>query len=80
MKDFAAAASARAALAAGRVAVEFTETPKPSTFPDMAKYEHGKVITSATGQLAWDARRPAAVSPSTPPAPRPWSASPPAGS
>ena len=42
------------ALAAGRVVVEFTDKPQPSTFPDMAKYRQGTVITSATGQLAWD--------------------------
>jgi hypothetical protein len=42
------------ALAAGRVVIEFTEKPRPSTFPDMAKYKQGTTITSATGQLAWD--------------------------
>jgi hypothetical protein len=42
------------ALAAGRVTVEFTDKPQPSTFPDMAKYRNGSVITSATGQLMWD--------------------------
>ena len=42
------------ALAAGRVVVEFTEKPQPSTFPDLAKYRSGTVITSATKQLAWD--------------------------
>jgi len=42
------------ALAAGRVVVEFTDKPQPSTFPDMAKYRKDSVITSATGQLAWD--------------------------
>lgn len=41
-------------LAAGRVVVEFTDTPQPSTFPDMKKYQTGKVITSQTGQLRWD--------------------------
>ncbi len=47
-----------AALAAGRVVVEFTDSPQPSTFPDMTKYEQGKVITSATGQLGLGLRRP----------------------
>ena len=42
------------ALAAGRVVVEFTETPEPSTLPDMKQYEKDKVITSQTGQLRWD--------------------------
>jgi hypothetical protein len=42
------------ALAAGRVVIEFTEAPEPSTLPDMKKYEIGKVITSQTGQLRWD--------------------------
>lgn len=42
------------ALAAGRVAVQFVEQPEPSTFVDMAKYDVNKVITSTTGQLAWD--------------------------
>lgn len=41
-------------LAAGRVVVEFTDTPQPSTFPNMQKYSAGKVITSETGQLRWD--------------------------
>jgi hypothetical protein len=42
------------ALAAGRVLVEFTDKPEPSTFPDMAKYRKDSVIASSTGQLAWD--------------------------
>jgi hypothetical protein len=42
------------ALAAGRVVVEFTDQPQPSTFPDMARYRSGAVITSATRQLVWD--------------------------
>jgi hypothetical protein len=42
------------ALAAGRVVVEFTEKPQPSTFPDMGKYREGTTIKSATGQLLWD--------------------------
>ncbi len=42
------------ALAAGRVVVEFTAKPEPSTLPDMKKFEKDKVITSATGQLRWD--------------------------
>ena len=41
------------ALAAGRVVVEFTDKPKPSTFPDMSKYRSGSAITSATRQLVW---------------------------
>ncbi len=42
------------ALAAGRVVVEFTDGPQPSTFPDMTRYQRDSVITSATGQLTWD--------------------------
>ncbi|MCX7045383.1 MAG: beta-galactosidase [Candidatus Sumerlaeota bacterium] len=42
------------ALAAGRVVVEFTDKPQPSTFPDMAKYRAGSAIQSATKQLVWD--------------------------
>jgi hypothetical protein len=42
------------ALAAGRVAVEFTKEPEASTFPDMKRYRKGSVITSATKQLVWD--------------------------
>ena len=42
------------ALAAGRVVVEFTDKPQPSTFIDMAKYRQGTAIASATGQLVWD--------------------------
>jgi hypothetical protein len=42
------------ALAAGRVVVEFTDKPQPSTFLDMAKYRQGTAIASATGQLAWE--------------------------
>jgi hypothetical protein len=34
--------------------VEFTETPQPSTLPDMRHYEQDKAITSQTGQLRWD--------------------------
>jgi hypothetical protein len=43
------------ALAAGRVVVEFTDTPQPPLVPDLTKYRDGSVIRSATGQLAWDA-------------------------
>ena len=42
------------ALAAGRVVVQFTDKPEPSTLPDMKKFERDKVITSETGQLRWD--------------------------
>jgi hypothetical protein len=42
------------ALAAGRVVVEFTDRPQPSTFPDLTKYRSGAVIASGTRQLAWD--------------------------
>ncbi len=42
------------ALAAGRVVVEFTDKSQPSQLPDMSRYLDGKVIRSATGQLAWD--------------------------
>ena len=41
-------------LAAGRAVVAFVEKAAPSTFPDMARYKQGTVITSATGQLRWD--------------------------
>ena len=34
--------------------MDFTESPQPSLFPDMAKYQHDQTITSATGQLTWD--------------------------
>lgn len=45
----------REALAAGRVLVEFTgKNPAKSTMPDMARFEKDSVITSTTGQLAWD--------------------------
>ena len=43
------------ALAAGRVVVQFSPSPAPSTFPDMEKFRQGDIITSATGQLKWDA-------------------------
>jgi hypothetical protein len=46
------------ALAAGRVVVEFTDTPQPSDLPNMARYETNGVIRSATGQLVWDVSRP----------------------
>ena len=42
------------ALAAGRDVVEFTSSPQPTEFADMAKYTSGDTITSATGQLTWD--------------------------
>jgi len=42
------------ALAAGRLVVEFTAQPQPSSLPDMAKYRSGTAITSATKQLVWD--------------------------
>ena len=35
------------ALAAGRVVVEFTDKPQPSTFPDLTKYRDGTTIISA---------------------------------
>ena len=35
------------ALAAGRVVVEFTDKPQPSTFPDLAKYRQGTDHASA---------------------------------
>jgi hypothetical protein len=43
-----------AALAAGRVVVEFTDKEQASTFPDMTKYTDGTAIVSNTGQLRWD--------------------------
>lgn len=42
------------ALAAGRVVVEFTDQPLPSSFPDLAKYRTATAIHSSTGQLVWD--------------------------
>jgi hypothetical protein len=42
------------ALAAGRVVVQFTEKPEPSTPLDMDKYRDGSVIASSTKQLFWD--------------------------
>ena len=42
------------ALAAGRVVVEFTEQPQPSSFPDLVKYRTDTAIHSSTGQLVWD--------------------------
>jgi hypothetical protein len=43
-----------AALAAGRAVVQFTDSPQPSTFIDMAQYQKGDTIVSATGQLKWN--------------------------
>jgi hypothetical protein len=54
VKDFAGGNVPPEALAAGRVAVEFTQSPQPSLFPELAKYVHDKAITSATSQLTWD--------------------------
>ena len=34
--------------------VQFTDTPQPSTLPDMEKFRHGTTIVSSTGQLAWN--------------------------
>ena len=42
------------ALAAGRVVVEFTDQPLPSSFPDLAKNRTATAIHSNTGQLVWD--------------------------
>ncbi len=42
-------------LAAGRAVVEFTGKTSTSTLPNLDAYKKGSVITSATGQLAWDA-------------------------
>jgi len=53
IKEFGGTCPAKA-LAAGRCVVEFTDKPIASSFPDMAKFEKGKVITSDTKQLAWD--------------------------
>ena len=43
-----------AALAAGRLLVEFTDRDQPSVFPDMAKYDRNQTIVSTTKQLAWN--------------------------
>ena len=72
MKNFAGTVPPEA-LAAGRVVVEFTAKPEPSTLPDMRSYEKDKVITSATGQLRWDYSEHAATLPSTRQGPRRWS-------
>jgi hypothetical protein len=53
IKDFAGTVPPEA-LAAGRVVVDFTDTPQPATLPDMKKFEFDKVIRSQTGQLRWD--------------------------
>ena len=42
------------ALAAGRTVIEFSDSPQPSTFPDMTKFRDGDAIVSATKQLRWD--------------------------
>lgn len=42
------------ALAAGRVVVEFTDKPAPSTLPDLAPFKNGSTILSTTKQLAWN--------------------------
>jgi hypothetical protein len=42
------------ALAAGRVVVEFTDRPQPSTLPDLKTRRRGSAIVSSTGQLVWD--------------------------
>ena len=43
-----------AALAAGRCVIDFVDKPVASTFPDMARFETNRVITSTTRQLVWD--------------------------
>jgi hypothetical protein len=55
VKDFKSSVP-RAALAAGRVLLEFTgDKTVPSTFPEMKDYQPAeKVIQSTTGQLRWD--------------------------
>ncbi len=53
VKDFGGTVSPRA-LAAGRVVVEFTDKPRPSTFPDLKRHTRGTTIHATTGQLAWD--------------------------
>ncbi|HVF85315.1 MAG TPA: hypothetical protein VM821_04990, partial [Abditibacteriaceae bacterium] len=42
------------ALAAGKVAVEFTAKPEPTLPIDLSRYTRGKAITSSTRQLQWD--------------------------
>ncbi len=44
----------KAALAAGRCIVQFTDTPQPGLVPDMSKYQKGTAIVSTTNQLTWD--------------------------
>lgn len=41
------------ALAAGRVAVNFTDEPKATAKFDPSRYQYEQTITSATGQLTW---------------------------
>jgi hypothetical protein len=42
-----------AALAVGRVVVEFTDEPEPNTTADLSNHIAGDTITSTTGQLHW---------------------------
>jgi hypothetical protein len=42
-------------LAVGRAVVEFTEKTASSTLPGIAPYKRDGILTSTTGQLAWDA-------------------------
>lgn len=53
VKSFSGAAPPEA-LAAGRMVVEFTPKPTPSTLPDLERYRKGTSIVSNTGQLVWD--------------------------
>ncbi len=43
----------RAALAAGRVLVDFVDEPAESDVPDLTRFVDGNVIRSNTGQLTW---------------------------
>ena len=51
-KEYGGTVSA-AALAAGRVTVEFVDAPAASVFPDMSKYVREDAVRSAAGQLVW---------------------------
>jgi hypothetical protein len=46
--------TAAAALAAGRLVVEFADADLPSNVPDLKKWTRGKCIIASTGQLRWD--------------------------
>lgn len=56
----------QAALAAGKVLVDYIAKATPSTIPDMTKFTKDTVITSNTGQLRWDSAEKANFTINTP--------------